>query len=96
MALAVQAVQGKSAPEKVAALMQYIADNYRYLGDWRKTERGYIPFSLAEIAEHGYGDCKDLSSMCRKTARAKVWSRHFLSMRMRFLAISVIAAFAVV
>lgn len=41
--------------------MQYINDTYRYLGDWRASERGYVPFSLAEIERNGYGDCKDLA-----------------------------------
>ena len=38
--------------------MRHINDRYRYLGDWRGTERGQIPFSLQEIESHGYGDCR--------------------------------------
>lgn len=60
-AAAVAAVKGKPAREQVAGLMQYINDTYRYLGDWRASERGYVPFSLAEIERNGYGDCKDLA-----------------------------------
>ncbi|WON78623.1 DUF3857 domain-containing transglutaminase family protein [Serratia sp. UGAL515B_01] len=60
-AAAVAINKHKPAPEQVTAFMQYIYDNYRYLGDWRLSERGYIPFSLAEIERHGYGDCKDLA-----------------------------------
>ena len=44
-AAAVAAVKGKPAREQVAGLMQYINDTYRYLGDWRASERGYVPFS---------------------------------------------------
>ncbi|MFC0228927.1 DUF3857 domain-containing transglutaminase family protein [Serratia aquatilis] len=62
--------QGKPAPEQVTALMQYIYDNYRYLGDWRASERGYVPFSLAEIERHGYGDCKDLAILLSAMLKA--------------------------
>lgn len=62
--------KGKPVPEQVAALMQYIYDNYRYLGDWRVSERGYVPFSLAEIERHGYGDCKDLSILLSAMLKA--------------------------
>lgn len=61
VAAVVAANTGKPVAEQVALFMQYINDNYRYLGDWRLSERGYIPFSLAEIERNGYGDCKDLS-----------------------------------
>ncbi|UII73478.1 DUF3857 domain-containing transglutaminase family protein [Pseudomonas sp. HN11] len=60
-AAAVVAVRGLTPAEQVAALLQHINDHYRYLGDWRATERGYVPFNLAEIEQHGYGDCKDLA-----------------------------------
>ncbi|AZV95393.1 cysteine protease [Bordetella sp. J329] len=60
-AAAVAAVQGKPVPEQVAGLMQYINDTYRYLGDWRASGRGYVPFTLEEIERNGYGDCKDLA-----------------------------------
>lgn len=43
--------------------MQYIQQNFRYLGDWRTSGRGLVPFSLAEIDQHGYGDCKDLATL---------------------------------
>lgn len=61
MAATVATNQDKPAAQQVAALMQYINNNYRYLGDWRSSERGYIPFTLAEIERNGYGDCKDLA-----------------------------------
>lgn len=60
-AAAVVAVRSLPPAAQVEALMQHISDHYRYLGDWRATERGYVPFNLAEIEQHGYGDCKDLA-----------------------------------
>jgi transglutaminase-like putative cysteine protease len=56
--------------ERVSALMQYMNEHYRYLSDWRASERGLVPFSLAEIERHGYGDCKDLSMMLTAMLRA--------------------------
>lgn len=50
--------------------MQYINDTYRYLGDWRASERGYVPFSLAEIERNGYGDCKDLAILLAAMLKA--------------------------
>ncbi|MDF5979858.1 DUF3857 domain-containing transglutaminase family protein [Pseudomonas aeruginosa] len=69
-AAAVAAVKGKPAREQVAGLMQYINDTYRYLGDWRASERGYVPFSLAEIERNGYGDCKDLAILLAAMLKA--------------------------
>ncbi|CAM4235718.1 DUF3857 domain-containing transglutaminase family protein [Kerstersia similis] len=69
-AAAVAAVQGKPVPEQVAGLMQYISDTYRYLGDWRASGRGYVPFTLAEIERNGYGDCKDLAVLLSAMLKA--------------------------
>lgn len=60
-AAAAQAARDQAPRQAVAGLMRHINDRYRYLGDWRGTERGQIPFSLQEIESHGYGDCKDLA-----------------------------------
>lgn len=69
-AAAVAAVQGKPVPEQVAGLMQYISDTYRYLGDWRASGRGYVPFTLEEIERNGYGDCKDLAVLLSAMLKA--------------------------
>lgn len=61
MAQAVRLVKEKAVSERVSELMQYLHENYRYLGDWRRSDRGHVPFTLSEIAERGYGDCKDLT-----------------------------------
>ena len=69
-AAAVVAVRNLAPAEQVARLMQHINDHYRYLGDWRATERGYVPFNLAEIEQHGYGDCKDLAILLTALLKA--------------------------
>lgn len=69
-AAAVAAAVNLAPAEQVAALMQHINDHYRYLGDWRATERGYVPFNLAEIEQHGYGDCKDLAILLTALLKA--------------------------
>ncbi|AZF04767.1 DUF3857 domain-containing transglutaminase family protein [Pseudomonas sp. R5-89-07] len=69
-AAAVAAVSKLAPAEQVAALMQHINDHYRYLGDWRATDRGYVPFKLEEIEQHGYGDCKDLAILLTAMLKA--------------------------
>ncbi len=44
--------------DKVASML---SQEYRYFGDWRRRNGGFIPRSLNEIDETHYGDCKDLS-----------------------------------
>ena len=56
--------------QQVSGLMQYIHDQYRYMGDWRATDRGYVPFTLSEIEDRGYGDCKDLSVLLTAMLKA--------------------------
>ena len=41
-AAAVSAQRGKAPAQTVAALMRHIHERYRYLGDWRSSERGQI------------------------------------------------------
>lgn len=57
----IQSLKGRPAAEQVAEIMRYLHQHYRYLGDWRASNRGYVPFDLAQIEQNGYGDCKDLS-----------------------------------
>lgn len=65
-----QDVQHLPAAVRVSRLMEYINENYRYLGDWRESERGHVPFTLAEIEQRGYGDCKDLAVLLTAMLRA--------------------------
>ncbi|MCF5233254.1 MULTISPECIES: DUF3857 domain-containing transglutaminase family protein [unclassified Pseudomonas] len=69
-AAAVVAARSLPPAEQVGALMQHINEHYRYLGDWRATERGYVPFNLDEIEQHGYGDCKDLAILLTAMLKA--------------------------
>ncbi|MBP4045060.1 DUF3857 domain-containing transglutaminase family protein [Chromobacterium violaceum] len=69
-AVEVEAQRGKPAAEQVAAFMQHINGHYRYLNDQRLAERGLVPFTLAEIEQHGYGDCKDLATLLAAMLRA--------------------------
>ncbi|MDQ0704881.1 transglutaminase-like putative cysteine protease [Pseudomonas sp. W3I7] len=69
-AAAVAAARSLPPAEQVGALMQHINEHYRYLGDWRATERGYVPFNLDEIEQHGYGDCKDLAILLAAMLKA--------------------------
>jgi len=44
--------------DRVASL---ISTHFRYFGDWRRRNGGFLPRPLKEIEETRYGDCKDLS-----------------------------------
>ena len=69
-AKAVSGLKGLPPAQQVSGLMQFIHDQYRYLGDWRATDRGYVPFTLSEIEARGYGDCKDLSILLTAMLKA--------------------------
>ncbi len=62
----------KSLPpeRRMATVSTLVAERFRYFGDWRRRAGGHLPRSLAEIAETGYGDCKDLSLVVVAIARA--------------------------
>lgn len=47
--------------DRINAVNSALADAVRYVGDWRLVRGSYFPRSLKEIAESGYGDCKDYS-----------------------------------
>lgn len=66
----VSGLKGLPAAGRVSGVMQYIHEQYRYMGDWRATDRGYVPFTLSEIEERGYGDCKDLSVLLTAMLKA--------------------------
>lgn len=67
---AVLSVRDQSPTQRVAALMEYIGQNFRYLGDWRASENGFVPFALEQIDARGYGDCKDLAILLTAMLRA--------------------------
>jgi transglutaminase-like putative cysteine protease len=54
-------VAGLSEEQRVARVLDDVRQRIRYMGDWRETVRGYVPFSLNEIEARGFGDCKDMA-----------------------------------
>lgn len=57
----VNRIQGQSETEKAREILEYVGEKLRYLGDWRESVHGYLPFTLEEISQRGFGDCKDLA-----------------------------------
>lgn len=57
------------AAKSLTAILKALSDNFRYFGDWRSVDGGFVPRSLAEIAATGYGDCKDFSVLVASAAR---------------------------
>lgn len=59
--IAEAAKKKKTSVEKMDTVTSMLADEIRYLGDWRPTRGGHIPRPLALIASTKFGDCKDFS-----------------------------------
>lgn len=64
---ATQALPSEIRMDTVAGM---VAQEIRYFGDWRRRHGGHIPRPLVDIAETGYGDCKDMSLAIVSIARA--------------------------
>lgn len=64
-----QPLSKDEAGTRLTTILKTIADNFRYFGDWRSVDGGFVPRSLAEIAATGYGDCKDFSVLVASAAR---------------------------
>ncbi|MEY4064881.1 MAG: hypothetical protein RIR26_1089 [Pseudomonadota bacterium] len=47
--------------EQANAIHSYIAESFRYMGDWRSSDSGYFPRALDEILNTRFGDCKDFA-----------------------------------
>ena len=47
--------------DQINQVTSQLAENLRYLGDWRLVKGAYHPRTLEQIATSGYGDCKDMS-----------------------------------
>lgn len=65
-----KAEQEKTSLDKIQRVAASLAQEFRYFGDWRRRNGGYIPRSLNEIAVSRYGDCKDLSLAATAIFRA--------------------------
>ncbi|MES2855834.1 MAG: DUF3857 domain-containing protein [Bdellovibrionota bacterium] len=65
-----KAAREKSDIDQINAVTSGLADQVRYVGDWRPVKGLYHPRPLAKVSETGFGDCKDFSasagSMLRK------------------------------
>ncbi|MFL5812817.1 MAG: DUF3857 domain-containing protein [Bdellovibrionia bacterium] len=48
--------------ERINLVTSRLADNVRYLGDWRTLKGKWIPRPLKTIAQSQFGDCKDFSA----------------------------------
>lgn len=69
-AAVVDAVRGQPWRQQVATLLQDVNDRLRYMGDWRESENGYVPFALDQIEARGFGDCKDMALTLAAMLRA--------------------------
>jgi hypothetical protein len=65
--IAAESLPPGSRMDTVAAM---VAQEVRYFGDWRRRNGGHVPRPLSDVAETGYGDCKDMSLAIVAIARA--------------------------
>jgi|GEM_PF-7111983 hypothetical protein len=66
----VEAAKKISDPvEQINFVSSKLANQMRYMGDWRSVKGGYVPRSLEIIADTQYGDCKDYSIVLVKLYR---------------------------
>ncbi|MEC5206788.1 transglutaminase-like putative cysteine protease [Vogesella perlucida] len=66
----VDGVKGVPWQQQVATILRDVNERIRYMGDWRRSENGYIPFTLAQIEQRGFGDCKDMALTLAAMLRA--------------------------
>lgn len=64
------AAMNEPQDRRMAVVAGKVAQEFRYFGDWRRRNGGHVPRELKEIAETGYGDCKDMSLVIVAIARA--------------------------
>ena len=51
-----------SPTEQLNYVTSQLAEQMRYVGDWRTVHGAYHPHKVMAIAQSGYGDCKDFST----------------------------------
>ncbi len=61
---------------KMNSVLSSIADQIRYMGDWRSVDGGFIPRSLQTIASTHFGDCKDMALLTTKILRLLNFDAH--------------------
>ncbi len=57
-----EALKRTSDSDRLEYIIDQLQTHIRYLGDWRSIKGALVPRPLAEIANSGYGDCKDYSA----------------------------------
>lgn len=62
--------------EQINSVTSQLAEEVRYLGDWRLVKGAYHPRSLEQIAKTGYGDCKDFSASTAAILRKLGYTVH--------------------
>ena len=65
-----------SMTDKANQIMAYMAENIRYMGDWRTVKGGFQPRPFTEIEKTRFGDCKDYSAMLTKALREMGYTAH--------------------
>jgi transglutaminase-like putative cysteine protease len=70
------AAEKMTTREKLETVTAQIAQEFRYFGDWRRINGGFVPRTLQEISETRYGDCKDLSLIATAIYRALGFTAH--------------------
>lgn len=71
----------KTASEKMLVVLEKLSRVFRYFGDWRRHDGGFVPRPLAEIESSRYGDCKDLSSLTVAMLRSAGLDAHVALVR---------------
>jgi hypothetical protein len=62
--------------DQINAVTSLLADEVRYLGDWRPRRGGHIPRALETIANTKFGDCKDFSAVTAAILRRLGYEAH--------------------
>jgi hypothetical protein len=57
-----KAREASGAVEQINAVTSGLAEEVRYMGDWRPVNGGHIPRALERIAKTKFGDCKDFAA----------------------------------
>lgn len=63
-------IAGYDDDRKIDAILSFVRGKLRYFGDFRSSERLFVPKPLAEIRRAGYGDCKDYALYSTSLFRA--------------------------
>ena len=76
-------VEGKTTTEaKVAAIYRYVLEHTRYVA-LEFGEHGYIPYAVVDVAERGFGDCKDKAALLIALLRSVGIDAHPVMIRTR-------------